>query len=54
MASLDQLKLTFFDECSEALQQIEAGLTDLREGAGSEDHRAGPDQGPGEGALGDG
>jgi two-component system, chemotaxis family, sensor kinase CheA len=37
MASLDQLKLTFFDECSEALQQIEAGLTDLREGAGSED-----------------
>jgi two-component system, chemotaxis family, sensor kinase CheA len=37
MASLDQLKLTFFDECSEALQQIEAGLTDLKEGAGSED-----------------
>ena len=37
MASLDQLKLTFFDECSEALQQIEAGLTDLKEGTGSED-----------------
>jgi two-component system, chemotaxis family, sensor kinase CheA len=37
MASLDQLKLTFFDECSEALQQIEAGLTDLRDGACSED-----------------
>jgi two-component system, chemotaxis family, sensor kinase CheA len=37
MASLDQLKATFFDECSEALQQIEAGLTDLREGAASED-----------------
>src|ERR1700728_3236594 len=37
MASLDQLKLTFFDECSEALQQIEAGLTDLKDGAGSED-----------------
>jgi two-component system chemotaxis sensor kinase CheA len=30
MASLDQLKLTFFDECTEALQQIEAGLTDIR------------------------
>ncbi len=37
MASLEQLKLTFFDECSEALQQIEAGLTDIREGAGGED-----------------
>ena len=37
MASLNQLKLTFFDECSEALQQIEAGLTDLKEGAGSDD-----------------
>jgi two-component system, chemotaxis family, sensor kinase CheA len=37
MASIEQLKLTFFDECSEALQQIEAGLTDIREGAGSED-----------------
>jgi len=37
MASLEQLKLTFFDECSEALQQIEAGLTDIREGGGGED-----------------
>jgi two-component system, chemotaxis family, sensor kinase CheA len=37
MASLEQLKLTFFDECSEALQQIEAGLTDIREGSGGED-----------------
>lgn len=37
MASLDQLKQTFFDECDEALQQIEAGLTDIREGQQSED-----------------
>jgi two-component system chemotaxis sensor kinase CheA len=37
MASLEQLKLTFFDECSEALQQIEAGLTEIREGSGGED-----------------
>jgi two-component system chemotaxis sensor kinase CheA len=37
MTSLDQLRLTFFDECSEALQQIEAGLTDIREGNGSDD-----------------
>jgi two-component system chemotaxis sensor kinase CheA len=35
--SLDQLKNTFFDECSEALQQIETGLTDMREGHGSDD-----------------
>jgi two-component system chemotaxis sensor kinase CheA len=37
MSSLDQLKQTFFDECSEALQQIEAGLTDIREGHGDDD-----------------
>src|ERR1700719_3328194 len=37
MASLDQLKGTFFDECSEALQQIELGLSDLREGGASDD-----------------
>ena len=37
MASLEQLKLTFFEECSEALGQIESGLTALREGAGSDD-----------------
>ena len=37
MASLDQLKQTFFDECSEALQQIELGLPDIRDGAGSDD-----------------
>lgn len=32
MASLDDLKKTFFDECDEAMQQIEAGLTDIRSG----------------------
>lgn len=37
MASLDQLKQTFFDECSEALEQIESGLTDIREGNSSDD-----------------
>ena len=37
MASLDQLKQTFFDECDEALQQIEAGLTDIRDGQHSDD-----------------
>jgi two-component system chemotaxis sensor kinase CheA len=37
MGSLDQLKQTFFDECSEALQQIENGLPDIRDGAGSDD-----------------
>jgi two-component system chemotaxis sensor kinase CheA len=37
MASLDQLKNTFFDECAEALQQIESGLTAIREGEQEED-----------------
>lgn len=37
MSSMDQLKKTFFDECDEALQQIEVGLTDIREGNGSDD-----------------
>ena len=37
MASLDELKKTFFDECDEALQQIEAGLTEIREGHSSDD-----------------
>ncbi len=37
MTSLDQLKQTFFEECSEALQQIEAGLNEIRDGGGSED-----------------
>jgi two-component system chemotaxis sensor kinase CheA len=37
VASLEQLKLTFFDECSEALQQIEAGLTEMQDGIGTDD-----------------
>jgi two-component system chemotaxis sensor kinase CheA len=37
MAGLDQLKQTFFDECSELLQQTEAGLTDIREGNSTDD-----------------
>jgi two-component system chemotaxis sensor kinase CheA len=37
MPSFEQLKQTFFDECSEAVQQIEAGLTDLVEGSSSND-----------------
>lgn len=37
MSSMDQLKKTFFDECDEALQQIEGGLTDIREGNSSDD-----------------
>jgi two-component system chemotaxis sensor kinase CheA len=37
MPSFEQLKQTFFDECSEAVQQIEAGLTDLVEGNSSTD-----------------
>ena len=37
MASLDDLKKTFFDECDEAMQQIELGLTDIRSGQGSDD-----------------
>ncbi len=37
MASLDELKRTFFDECSELLQEMETGLTDLQEGSGSDD-----------------
>lgn len=37
MSTLDQLKQTFFDECDEALQQIEIGLTDLGEGSHSDE-----------------
>jgi two-component system chemotaxis sensor kinase CheA len=37
MGSLDQLKHTFFDECDEALQQIEQGLTDIRAGQSADD-----------------
>src|SRR5262249_23340614 len=35
MASLDELKRTFFDECGELLQDMETGLTDLQDGTGS-------------------
>jgi chemotaxis protein histidine kinase CheA len=37
MASLDELKRTFFDECGELLQEMETGLTDLQDGSGTED-----------------
>ena len=37
MASLDQLKQTFFDECGEGMQQIEQGLSEMRDGFGSDD-----------------
>jgi two-component system chemotaxis sensor kinase CheA len=37
MSSLEQLKLTFFDECGELLQQTEAGLTDIRDGTGTDE-----------------
>ncbi|MGV3635109.1 MAG: chemotaxis protein CheA [Pseudorhodoplanes sp.] len=37
MASFEQLKQTFFDECAEGMQQIEQGLSDMREGLGSDD-----------------
>src|SRR5437667_3101948 len=37
MATMDELKRTFFDECSELLQEIETGLTDMREGSGTDD-----------------
>jgi len=37
MTNLDELKRTFFEECNELLQEIETGLTDMREGTGSED-----------------
>jgi two-component system chemotaxis sensor kinase CheA len=37
MASLEQLKQTFFDECTELLQDIETGLTEMREGGVSDD-----------------
>ena len=37
MASLEQLKQTFFDECAELMQDIEVGLTEMREGGGSDD-----------------
>ena len=35
--NLDQLKQTFFDECAEAMQNMETGLTEAREGTGNDD-----------------
>jgi two-component system, chemotaxis family, sensor kinase CheA len=37
MANWDDLKQTFFEETNEGLQALDAGLTDLRDGAESED-----------------
>jgi two-component system chemotaxis sensor kinase CheA len=37
MATLDDLRNTFFDECSELLQDIETGLSDMRDASGSEE-----------------
>ncbi|HEX5777963.1 MAG TPA: chemotaxis protein CheA [Xanthobacteraceae bacterium] len=37
MSKIDELKNTFFDECGELLQEIENGLTEMREGRGTED-----------------
>jgi two-component system chemotaxis sensor kinase CheA len=37
MSKIDELKNTFFDECSELLLDIENGLTEMREGRGTED-----------------
>src|SRR5215471_17731161 len=37
MASLEQLKQTFFDECTELLQDIEVGLTEMRENGASDE-----------------
>jgi two-component system, chemotaxis family, sensor kinase CheA len=37
MSSLEQLKQTFFEECNEALQQIELGLPDIQDGSAGED-----------------
>jgi two-component system chemotaxis sensor kinase CheA len=37
MASLDDLRRTFFDECGELLQDVESSLTQIDEGSGSED-----------------
>src|SRR3954466_15393628 len=37
MSSFDDLKVTFFDEANEGLVALEAGLTELQEGTGSDD-----------------
>jgi two-component system chemotaxis sensor kinase CheA len=37
MSGFEELKVTFFDEANEGLVNLEAGLTDIREGTGSDD-----------------
>lgn len=37
MSGFEQLKITFFDEANEGLVSLEAGLTEIREGTGSDD-----------------
>jgi two-component system chemotaxis sensor kinase CheA len=37
MSSFEQLKQTFFDECSDLLQQLETCLTEIREGSNTDD-----------------
>ncbi|MCC6949328.1 MAG: chemotaxis protein CheA [Bradyrhizobiaceae bacterium] len=37
MSKVDELRNTFFEECSELLQEIEVGLTDIRDGRGTDD-----------------
>src|ERR1041384_7996802 len=37
MSGLEQLKITFFEECNELLQSLEGGLADIREGTTTED-----------------
>ena len=36
-SGLEQLKITFFEECNELLQSLEGGLADIREGTGNDD-----------------
>ena len=36
-SGLEQLKITFFEECNELLQSLEGGLADIREGTTTED-----------------
>src|ERR1044072_5819028 len=37
MSGVEQLKITFFEECKELLQSLEGGLADIREGTSNED-----------------
>jgi two-component system chemotaxis sensor kinase CheA len=36
-SGLEQLKITFFEECNELLQSLETALADIREGTGNDD-----------------